>query len=234
MTSTTHVGPATFGACVTSIIGFLAIGSSSVPALRDFAILGSFGLFGALIGTIFIMPAILVLTERESTDRAENQRDSRFRFNVLVDFVRRHRAIWIGLCTVLFCACLIPLLTTRDWLPLESDLTVMHPRPNAPLAAQRHIAERFGGSPGSLLVYLKAAAPDELVALAHDVRERLSTDSAKSAGITNVFGLSTLLPDPRLAPVRGRTDPLRYHSLMISGSRMPCSPKIDERVVESG
>jgi predicted RND superfamily exporter protein len=174
-----------------------AIGSSNVPALRDFAILGSLGLIGALIGTIFIMPAILVLTDREKSIAA-----SRVKFDGVLDHLQRRRRIWMSFSIALLCACIVPLLTTRDWLPLESDLTVMHPRPNSPLDAERHIAERFGGSPGSLMIYLKAQTPQELVALAHDVKNRLSSDQVKTAGITGSFSLATLLPDPRLTPSR--------------------------------
>ena len=46
-------------------------------------------------------------------------------------------------------------------------------------------------------MHLRAASPSELVALAHDVQARLRTDSLRSAGVVNSFGLASLLPDSR-------------------------------------
>jgi predicted exporter len=89
-----------------------------------------------------------------------------------------------------------------SWLTLESDLSVMHPQPNAPLEAQQRIAQRMGGSPGSLIVYLQATSPDELVSLSHRVDERLRADIARRAGVVGTYGLPMLLPDPALAAKR--------------------------------
>jgi len=89
-----------------------------------------------------------------------------------------------------------------SWLTLESDLSVMHPQPNAPLEAQQRIAQRMGGSPGSLIVYLQAHSPEELVRLSHRVDERLRSDAAKRAGVLGTYGLPMLLPDPQRVAAR--------------------------------
>jgi predicted exporter len=90
----------------------------------------------------------------------------------------------------------------RNVLPLESDLTVMHPRPNPALDTQNQIAARFGASPESMMVHLQADTPEALVALAHRVDERLASGEARAGGISGSFGLATLLPDPVAAPAR--------------------------------
>jgi predicted exporter len=60
----------------------------------------------------------------------------------------------------------------------------------------------MGASPGSLIVYLKANTPTDLVELAHRVQERLSTPEMRQAGVTGAYGLATVLPDPSLRAER--------------------------------
>lgn len=85
---------------------------------------------------------------------------------------------------------------------MESDLSAMHPQPNPALDAQTRIAQRMGSSPGSMIVYLKAASAEKLVELSHRVRERLATDAVRQAGVVGTYGLATLLPDPSLIQER--------------------------------
>ena len=58
------IGGALVAAWVTSVVGFIAIVFASIRALRDFSIVGSLGLAGALFGAVFILPALLVLMDR--------------------------------------------------------------------------------------------------------------------------------------------------------------------------
>ena len=53
------VGPAVMAACVTSLIGFGAVLSSSVQSLREFALLGMLGLALALLASVTVLPALL-------------------------------------------------------------------------------------------------------------------------------------------------------------------------------
>jgi hypothetical protein len=86
-------------------------------------------------------------------------------------------------------------------MELDSDMTVLHPRPNPPLDAEQFISRRMGIAPGSLIVHLKADSDEHLVELAHDVQNRcLSEEAAREAGVTRVLGLASVLPDPRTAP----------------------------------
>ncbi len=199
-----QVGPAIFAACFTSIIGFIAIGSSKVPALRDFAVLGALGLAGAFVGALWVLPALLVLTDKRSAQgsSARTMSSTRFSFDTFLFFLSGRRRTSMILSSFLLVASLIVLTKRGDLFPLESDLTVMHPRPNAPLDAQREIANKFGGSPGSLIVYLKSNSPAGLLNLSHRVQDRLMTESARSAGVTATFGLPTLLPDPSRTAAR--------------------------------
>ena len=192
---------AVLAAWATSVVGFIAIGCSSVAALRQFSILGTLGLTGAFICAILVLPAILMLTDFRSAPIQHTR--LRFGTQPLLRSLGRHRRIWIGVSVVLMLVALAAVVQSRGRiLSFESDLTVMHPRPNAPIDAQYDVARAFGISPGSLAVYLQASNPTELVALSYQVQERLDSVAARSAGITGTYGLATLLPNPRVAAAR--------------------------------
>jgi hypothetical protein len=201
---------AVLAAWATSVIGFIAIGCSTVQALREFALLGTLGLTGAFLCTVIVLPAILMLTDRRPTPAS-----SRLRFGVegLLQSLRSRRRVWLVLSMAFAIASIVVLLPSRgDVLPLESDLTVMHPRPNPAIEAEYHVAQEFGISPSSLMVYLRADDPGRLIELSYDVKSRLK----KVAGVTGSIGLESLLPDPRTIPSRldemSRIDPQRVVS----------------------
>ncbi len=120
----------------------------------------------------------------------------RLKLGGFLDRLGRARQMAIVVSCVVLALSLAALVGRGGLLPLESDLTVMHPRPNPALDAQRDVARKFGGSPGSLIVYLHADSPTALLHLAHEAQQRLSTDAVRSAGVTGSFSLGTLLPDP--------------------------------------
>jgi predicted exporter len=84
----------------------------------------------------------------------------------------------------------------------DTDLTVMHPRPNPAIEAQAELPRRFGSSPGSLMVHLKAQSPAALVHLAHELDRRLSRPAVREAGVAGTYSLASLLPDPDVIPRR--------------------------------
>ncbi|MDB5358364.1 MAG: hypothetical protein JWN24_4817 [Phycisphaerales bacterium] len=196
------ITPAAFAAWATSIMGFLAVGASSVRALRDFSILGSLGLAGAFLAVVMLLPLLLKWTDRRG-DKVER---SRFRFGMehLLGIIGRHRRLSLLASTALLAAAIgVLALAPGEILPLESDLTVMHPRPNPAIEAQDFISQRFGLHDW-LLVYLHADSPETLVELAHRCDRRLQSDSARSACVVGTFGLAGLLPDPRVAASRAK------------------------------
>ncbi len=196
----------TLAAWCTSIVGFVAVGLSSLAVLRDFAVLGTLTLLGAVAMTLLLLPAILVLVDRRkaatTAAAARPLTRLRFGFSPALRWMAHHgRPMSWGFGIACVVAAVVVALP-GERLPLETDLTVMHPRPNAALDTQAQIARRFGSSPESLIVYLRAADPDSLLRLAHDVDRRLSTDGARRDGVAGTFGLATLLPDPRTAAGR--------------------------------
>ena len=199
----------------TSIVGFVAVGLSSLRVLRDFAVLGTLTLAGAVVMTLLLLPAMLVLLDRRALGPAGADHSAapltRFRFGftpALRVMARGGRwlALGFGLC---FLASAVVVALPGDRLPLETDLTVMHPKPNAALDTQTEISRRFGSSPQSLIVYLEADSVDALVRLAHDVDRRLGERAPRAQGVAGTFGLATLLPDPRTVAARaaGFDDP---------------------------
>ncbi len=190
------LAPAIVAAWITSIFGFIAIGSSQVKALRDFSLLGTLGLTGAFVGAAFLLPAILNQTENKAEPL------SRFSIDPLLALISRKRIVLLAISVLISLVCCFPFLRPANLFSLDSDLTVMHPHPNPALDAQQHIAERFGTSPGSLIIHLRADSDEALVALAHQVDEHLHSDEVHDAGIQSIYSLASLLPDPALASSR--------------------------------
>jgi len=204
----TNVGlaGAVLGAWATSVIGFLAIGTSSLPAMRDFAILGSLGLAGAFVAALSVLPALLVTATAVASKFGWKSRwaKSRLRVNVgpLMKQLADRPTRSLGTAGAILAAAVVILAWPGERFPLESDLSVMHPRPNPALDAEATISRRMGQSYGSLMICLTAGSSRDLVVLAHDVSHRLDTDVVRKTGVTGSMGLATLLPDPNLAPVR--------------------------------
>jgi len=194
------VAGALLAAWATSVVGFLAIGWSSLRALRDFALLGTLGLGGAFVLALVLLPALLTLIDREDA-RARTR--LRFTPERLLRWAAGHaRALGGAVIAVFIAAVGVVVLVPGELFPLESDLNVMHPRPNPALEAQMAIGRRFGGSPEPLLVYFRADSPDGLVSVAHRVDQRLRTAEAKDAGVVATLGMATWLPDPQVAAKR--------------------------------
>ena len=190
----------------TSVVGFVAVGLSSLRVLRDFAVLGTLTLAGAVVMTLLMLPAVLVLLDhRQGTARAPGAAPLtrlRFAFTPALRVLVRHSGKLALAFGLLFLAAAVVVAVPGNRLPYESDMTVMHPRPNAALDTQAEIARRFGSAPESLIIYLEAGSPDELVHVAHEVDRRLSAPAARSGGVVGTFGLATLLPDPHAAAAR--------------------------------
>lgn len=193
---------ALFAAWITSVMGFVVVGFSRIPALGTFALLGSLGLGGVYLSSLTIVPALLMLTEGRRRKKAAAEAigsRARLHFSVepLLAWVMRHARACIVISLVVFFVSLgIGLLLPGPVLPLEPDLSVMHPRPNPALETQAEIARRFGSVPGSLVVYLRATTPEQLTSLAHDVDRRLQQSGPRDAGVVGTVGLATVLPDP--------------------------------------
>lgn len=198
--TTDSIGTAMFAAWATSVVGFFAIGFASVRMLQDFALAGALGLAGAFVCTLVLLPAILVVVDRKPATRFRPA--SRIKLDAVVGWSVRARRFLIPAGVVIMLLPIIGLAFDRSAIELESDLTILHPRPNPPLDAQTTIAKAMGISPGSLLVHLSADSDEKLLSLAHQVQEKLTSQLAKDAGITSTLGIATILPDPRKAQAR--------------------------------
>jgi uncharacterized protein len=192
------ISAAIFAAFVTSVAGFLAIGFSSVKALRDFAIMGTLGLAGSFIAALMVGPALLVLLPERRVRPA-----FRFTMNPLLGWMIRHRMGLFAAAGAIALGCIVIIAMPGDRLiQPESDLTAMHPRPNAALDTETEITRRFGVAPGVLL--LDTQAPDEksLLTLSHEIQRRLAQPGVMNAGIAGTYGLANWLPDPAVVTAR--------------------------------
>ncbi len=202
---------------------------------RDFAILGTLGLTGAFLVKTALLPMLLMLTDSHKSDKPPRSA-FRFRLEPLLVWIGQRRRWGIGISISLFVAVLLVLLILPgEMLPLESDLTVMHPRPNAAIDAQNLIAARFGMHDW-LMVHLSAASTPELVALAHRVQDRFDHHLDASAGVAGSFGLAGLLPNPdvvkqreaMLGPAQGQRVAADFQAVIDQSAFNPDAPEIRE------
>jgi predicted RND superfamily exporter protein len=195
-----NIGPALVAAWVTSVLGFVAVGFSTVRALRDFSLLGSLCLAMVLACAVWILPSLLVLISRARATQAASP--LRLSPAPLLRWIDAHTRLCLTVSIGVATLAGVGVLVMGPRLELESDPTVLHPHPNPPLDAEADISRRMGIAPDSLMVYLQADSPVQLVTLAHQVSDALATDAARRAGVRSSFGLANLLPDPAVAPQR--------------------------------
>lgn len=210
-------------AWLTSIMGFVAIAWSSVTALREFAIVGTLGLTGALVASLFILPPMIIFFGGEQTTAKRGARLN------LHGFVRTlsARGKPVVVATLLVTGAMVAILAVPgERIGLEQDLTVVHPRPNPPLDAQRKIAERLGQAGDSLILHLSAASPEALVQLAHDVDAALKSPESKQAGVASAYGLDDLLPSPQRVAARMPEATAEYAGRVVSDFRATVADSI--------
>jgi uncharacterized protein len=189
-------------ACATSIAGFAAIGVSSVPTLKDFALLGALGLLGTFVASITVLPALLTWVAGSQREAKHSLR-ARIEFEPLMRWIdARAKPLVLSAGCVLVGLSVFVASRPGGTIAFESDLRVMHPQPNPPLETQERISRVFPGIGGSFMVHLHATGPRELVELAHRVDARLRDSTLRSAGSCRVFGLASLLPDPAVVEKR--------------------------------
>lgn len=191
------IAPALLAACVTTVVGFLAVAQSSVQTLREFGLLGAMGLFASLIATIVVLPAMLTVFHKRWRGVAlPNSSAAGFTSNLLRHAVT-HRRLFLTLAVAAAASGLVfDFGRAESWSIFESDLTVMHPRPNKPLDVQNEIAKLFPASPDALLVYQEADSPQALVTQAFQVQRRMQKLSETFPVVVGSYGLASLLPDP--------------------------------------
>lgn len=188
-------GRALIAALVTSLVAFTVIAASSIAALREFALVGTFGLIAAFLATVTVTPALVALLDRRTGRRSALT--ARFDPATAVRWIARHRraCLTVGLA-VLVAASAIVLLPGHSLITTE--LALMQPRPNPPLDTQAEIARQFGASPDSLIILLRAESESALVDLSHEVSTRLRSIPVRAArGAENelsTLGLSSALP----------------------------------------
>lgn len=181
-------------AAVTSLIAFAAVATSSIPAVADFGRLGGLGLAGAAAATLLVLPAIVVLLGKRAITLSPRWRPP-------AGLGGRAAPVAMLLIWLAAAACAVG---TDRAVAFDTDLTVLHPRPNLALDLEEEIAERFGAAPNSLLVHIAADTEQSVIARAYAVRRRLRTDQAAQAGVVSVHSIADLLPDPAVTPSRRR------------------------------
>ncbi len=193
-------------ACITSIAGFIALLTSEIPALRDFAALGCLGLLLVLASTMTSLPALLVMLPARMA--GISLVGARFSFSPVAAFTWRYRRSCTGAAIGIGVLAAAAAFRPGPFSWLEDDLRVMHPSPNAALDAQQRIGTIFGISPGTLLILLRVDDPADLVPRAHQIARALESEDARRVGVAGAIGLHSLVPDPsRVELVHARLGP---------------------------
>ncbi|MEX0742185.1 MAG: MMPL family transporter, partial [Phycisphaeraceae bacterium] len=171
-----------------------AIGTSSVAALQQFALLGVLGLAGALLASLTLLPAMLTLLERIGRSGVEHVGALRFDAAKLLQIAHRHRRSCWATAAVLTGAAGITLVIAGG-VPFDDDLQAMHPQPNKPLATQTQIATMFGQAPEPMVVLLEAGDESALLDLAARVDHHIDASAAaQAAGVRATLSPARLLP----------------------------------------
>ncbi|MBB6430170.1 MMPL family transporter [Algisphaera agarilytica] len=197
------VGPAVMAACVTSLIGFGAVLSSSVQSLREFALLGMLGLGLALLASITVLPALLA-TLGPTRFAKHGLSATRFDLAPTVRHVARHpkRYVWLSAVVIVaagFTVVLGSIDRETGWhspLAFDSDLHALHPRPHPPLDTQETLAEVFGAAQDSLMILVEGDSPETMLSTARQAQHLLTAGEPIPSGVAGVVGPGTLLPAP--------------------------------------
>ncbi|MEM9419533.1 MAG: MMPL family transporter [Planctomycetota bacterium] len=197
------VGPAVMAACVTSLIGFGAVLSSSVQSLREFALLGMLGLGLALLASITVLPALLA-TLGPTRFAKHGLSSTRFDLAPTVRHVARHpkRYVWLSALVIVaagFTVVLGSIDRETGWhspLAFDSDLHALHPRPHPPLDTQETLAEVFGAAQDSLMILVEGDSPDWMLSTAYQVQNLFPAGETLPSGVAGALGPATLLPTP--------------------------------------
>jgi predicted exporter len=198
------IGPLA-AAWLTTVIGFASIAFSPIRLLRDFSLLGGLTLLGSFLATLTLLPALLVLLDRQRVPAMT--RGASFVRRFAIRSARRPRRWVVGMSALGGATLVVGLAGVGGW-GMDSDLTVLHPRPNPPLDAQREISTRMGVTGGSVFVYVRGDSPEQLLERAYAFDRRMDDPAARDAGVAGRFGLASLLPDPQtVARVREQSDP---------------------------
>ncbi|MEM7577264.1 MAG: MMPL family transporter [Planctomycetota bacterium] len=191
-------------ACVTSAIGFAAVGASGVRALTEFAVLGVLGLACTLAMTLTFLPAALASASTSVSTPSEDKGAPDASDNRLSDwliplvsalFSHSRRWLFLTAMTAGMAASWLLLIGT-DQVRFASDLEAMHAVPNPPLEAQALITERFAVRPSVLFVHLDADDPASLLNRAQTLNRSLRDFRKKHPHLYSHFDLGMLLSPP--------------------------------------
>lgn len=193
-TSRTLSRPLTL-ACMTSVIAFLTLIASDVAALRDFATIGAIGLVFTLAATLVLLPATLALLSRHRPVPPRPIATPRWRGDLLILTAVKHRRLGITLSAAAALSSGLVLVIHPDGpVRFDSELSNMHPKPNAPLQTQQDIADAFPGRGETLLLYITAPNEQALIDRASRCTQLLRSDPQARAIVTSTLGIDALIP----------------------------------------
>lgn len=195
-----RVGGAILASGLTTTIGFGSMIFSEVTVLRSFAVIGVACLVGCLFAVFAYMPAAFVGMDRfASPGRAVP------RLLWVADVIKSRAKLCLAAGLVIV-TLEIGVLSLLGWVPgVETDMSTLHPRPNAALDATESLPTRFEGLGEWLPVQIESDTSAGLVETAHRINSALTSQQGRALGVERTFGVQTLLPDPERSDARQRS-----------------------------
>ncbi len=141
----------------TTAAGFMALATSFVIPIRQFGIAAAFGVLAAMILSLSLIPAILVLQEvpRHLKKKKDHRLSLSSIFTKLGGFVAQHAKVVI----VLACSILVFFLLGIPRITSDADMTQYLGENNPAIEGMRVVEKEFGGS-GRLMVVVDTGEKD--------------------------------------------------------------------------
>lgn len=141
----------------TTAAGFMALATSFVIPIRQFGIAAAFGVLAAMILSLSLIPAILVLQKvpRHLKKKKDHRLSLSSIFTKLGGFVAQHAKVVI----VLACSILVFFLLGIPRITSDADMTQYLGENNPAIEGMRVVEKEFGGS-GRLMVVVDTGEKD--------------------------------------------------------------------------
>jgi predicted RND superfamily exporter protein len=213
-TTIRHTMPGVFLAAITTAATFYAFLATDFRGMTQLGFLTGTGILLFLLCVMFLLPALIVLSERKEKKRAPKLYLHSFGAGHIIDFsVARPKAIIIG-WAIFIAVC--GLLSTR--LRFSDNIQDLRAKGNPGVLAQARVTEKFGQSFDFMMWVIEGKSLDEVVART-DTATRDLSKLVDDRTIASYQSIATFLPprDQQLATIaelqRGAAD--RFNSKRI-------------------
>ena len=190
--------PAIFVAALTTSATFYAFLATDFRGMTQLGFLTGTGILFFLLAVAFLLPALLVLSERKDAKRAPKLYLHSFGSETLIDIsIRRPKAMIIGWTIFVVIACIA---ATR--VHFSDNIQDLRAKGNIGVVNQAKITEKFGQSFDAMMYVVQGTSMDDVLARTSDVSKELQ-QLVGDHTINSFQSISTFVParDQQLAVI---------------------------------